>query len=152
MPSLGVFGQGGAAKLYLPVRCVAASSATLGYGVGFAQIAGSFNGKEVALTASGTANTLTGWVGVAAADIASNAYGLAQCWGGAASIYLSQVNTSITINIANALIPGAEAGGLFSVVPTYLNAGFKFVLCSNPPPTVSMAKTANYTSGVIRCL
>ena len=152
MPTLGVFGQGSAARLYLPVRCVAASSLTLGYGAGIAQAAGSFDGNTAILTASGTADTLTGWIGIASADIASNAYGLVQCWGAAASVYLSQVSSSITINAQNALVPGAEAGGLFSVVPTYLNAGFKFVICTNPPATVSMAKTANYSSGLVRCL
>ena len=152
MPTLGVFAQGSAARLYLPVRVVEASSITLGYGAAICQLAASFDGNAAIMPLSGTAATLTGWIGVAAADIASNGYGLVQCFGPAASVYISQQDTSITINAQNALVPGAEKGGLMSVVPTYLNAGFKFVICTNPPATTSMAKTANYSGGLIRCL
>lgn len=152
MPSLGVFGQGSAAKLFVPVKNVSASSLTTGYAVALALAGNSFDGNAAVLPASGTAGNLPGFLGVASADIASNAYGLVQSWGFAASVYLSQYGTSVTVNQGNCLVPGAEAGGLGSAVSTYLNAGFKFIVASNTPATVSMAKTANYCSGLIRCI
>lgn len=152
MPLLGVFGQGSAAKLYLPVKVVQASSATTGYGVNLHIGTNSFDGNAINLAASGTTANLPGFIGVAANDIASTAFGLAQCWGFAASVYMSQYGTSVTVNQGNCLVPGAEAGGLGSTVSTYLNSGFKFIVASNTPATVSMAKTANYCSGLVRAL
>lgn len=151
MPVLGVFAQGSPAKLYVPVKNVEASSMTTGYAVALCLTAASVDGAQAVMTASGSSLTLPGWLGVANADIASNAYGLIQCWGYAASVYCSQLATSITITLGDALVPGAEKGGLFSTVPTYLNSGFGYVLTVSAPPTVSMAKTANYTSGIVRC-
>ena len=152
MPSLGVFGQGSAAKLYLPVRCVEASSFTLGYGVALAIAGNSFNGNAGVLPASGTAGNLPGWIGIANADIASNEYGLVQTWGFAASVFLSRTNTSATINQGDPLVPGAAGGGLFSLAPTYAASGLKFILASNVPVTTSLAVTAGYLSGLVRCL
>lgn len=151
MPSLGVFGQGSAAKLYLPVRGVQASSLTTGYLTGLCLAAASFDGNSAILTASGTAGTLPGFIGVANADVAVNGYGLVQCWGHAVSIFMSQVATSITFTVGDACVPGAEAGGCASVVPTYLNAGFKFIISSGSPNTASLAKASNYMGGIIRC-
>lgn len=152
MPVLGVFGQGSAAKLYLPVKVVQASSATTGYGVNLHVGVNSFDGNAVNLADSDVTADLPGFIGVANSDIASTSYGLVQCWGFAASVYLSQYGTSVTVNQGNCLVPGKEAGGLGSAVSTYLNAGFKFIVASNTPATVSMAKTANYCSGLVRAL
>ncbi len=153
MPSMGVFAQGAGAKLYLPVRCVEASSLTNGYLVALnLQHSLSFDGNQAIMTASGSARTLPGWVGIAAGDIASNAFGLVQSWGVAASIYGSQQATSITINIGDACIPVAESGGAISTVPTYLNAGFKFILSSGTPNTTSLAKSVNYMAGLLKCI
>lgn len=152
MPVLGAFAQGSAAKLYIPVKNVSASSFTNGYGVALAIAGNSFDGAQAVLPASGTAGNLPGFIGVASGDIASNGFGLVQCWGFAASVYISQQATSITINQGDPLVPGAEAGGLASLAPTYAASGFKFILVSNPPATTSMAKTANYCSGLVRCL
>lgn len=151
MPGFGVFGQGGAAKLFLPVKIVQASSATTGYAVGLA-IGNSFDGNSAVLMDSDVGADVVGFIGVARADIASNAYGLVQAFGIAASVYLSQYGTSVTVNAGNCLVPGKEPGGLGSAVATYLLSGFKFLVCSNPPATVSMAKTANYGSGLVRCI
>lgn len=152
MPVLGVFTQGGSAKLYLPVKTTISASLTTGYLVALALNGVSLDGAQAMLPASGTAAHLPGFIGVANADIAGSAFGLVQCFGFAASVYLSQYGTSVTVNQGNALSPGAEAGGAGSAVPTYLNSGFKFIICSNPPATVSMAKTANYSSGLVRCI
>ena len=152
MPNLGVFGQGSSAKLYLPVRTTISASLTTGYLVAYALNGVSFDGNQAMLPDSDVAAHLPGFIGVANSDIAGSAYGLVQCYGFAASVFLSQYGTSVTVNQGNPLVPGAEAGGAGSAVPTYLNAGFKFILCSNPPATVSMAKTANYASGIVRCI
>lgn len=152
MPSLGVFGQGSAAKLYLPVRCVNASSFTNGYGVAIAIAGNSFDGNAAVMPLSGTADNLPGWIGIASADIASNGYGLVQTWGFAASVFLSRTNTSVTINQGDPLVPGAVAGGAFSLAPTYAASGLKFILASNVPLTLSNAVTASYLSGLVRCL
>ena len=151
MPTIGVFAQGSATKLYLPVKTTINTSLTLGYAVGLALNGVSFDGAQAMLLDSDVADHLPGFIGVANGDIAASAYGLVQCWGFAASVYLSQYGTSVTVNQGNPLVPGKEAGGLGSTVPTYLNAGFKYIVCSNPPATVSMAKTANYASGLVRC-
>lgn len=152
MPVLGVFGQGSSAKLYLPVRVVEVSSITTGFLATLANTSLSFDGNQALMPASGTAGSLPGWLGVAAADIATVAYGLIQCYGLNSSIHVSQQATSITINVGDACIPGAEKGGCISVVPTYLNAGFKFILASGTPNTTSLAISANYMAGFIRCL
>lgn len=152
MPSLGVFAQGAAAKLYIPVRNVSASSLTLGYAVALAVGGNSVDGNAAVLMASATTADLPGFIGVANSDIASNGYGLVQCWGFAASVFLSRTNTSVTINQGNPLVAGAAAGGLTSVAPTYANSGFKYILASNVPVTTSLAVGAAYLSGLIRCL
>ena len=150
MPVLGVYGQGSPCRLYVPIQSVEGASLTNGFLVGFRiGTAGSFNCNQAVLMASGTAADLPGFLGVAAADIADTSYGLALSWGAAASVRISHVGTSITINVGNALIPGAVRGGAFSVVPTYLNAGFKYIVASNTPPAIS---AASWASGLVRCL
>jgi len=152
MPTLGVFGQGSAAKLFLPVKATISASLTNGYLVGFALNGVSFDGNQAMLLDSDVAAHVPGMCGVAAGDIAGGGYGLVQAYGFAASVYLSQYGTSVTVNAGNPLVPGKEAGGCGSAVPTYLLSGFKYILCTNPPPTVSMAVTANYCSGLVMCI
>lgn len=149
MPTLGVFGQGNAAKLYLPVRSQQGASLTNGYAVALAIGGNSFQGNNAVLPASGTAANLPGFIGVAVADIANTSYGLVQCWGFAVSALISQVGTSITINAGDPMVPGALAGGLFSLAPTYAASGFKFLLASNVPAAISASA---YISGLLRCL
>ncbi len=141
-----------AERVFITVLNTAASSMTTGYAVSLTLAAASADGHQAVMTASGTAGTLPGWVGVAAADIAANTRGRVQCLGYVASIYLSQVATSITVTLGDALVPGAETGGLFSTVPTYLNSGFRYALVISAPPTLSGTKITNYTSGILRCL
>lgn len=152
MPSIGVFGQGGAAKLYLPVRCVDASSHTNGYLIGICGAASlSFDGNQAVMMDSDVVRDLPGFIGVANGDIAVNGYGLAQCFGLNASIHVSQQATSITINIGDPCVPAKEPGGCISVVPTYALSGFKYIMASGTPNTTSLAISANYMAGLIRC-
>ena len=152
MPVLGVFSQGSAAKLYIPVTNVEASSLTLGYAVALRIDGASFNGNNAVMADSDNAVDLPGFIGVAAADIASNGRGLVQCWGFAASVYLSNTNTSVTHTQGDPLVPGARAGGLKSAAPTWANSGMKFILISNVPVTLSNAIVDSYASGLVRCL
>ncbi len=141
-----------AEQVFLTVLNTEASSMTTGYAVALTFAAASADGHQAIMPLSGTAATLIGWVGVAAQDIPANTRGRVQCWGYAPSIYLSQYGTSVTINIGNALVPGVEAGGLGSVVPTYLNAGFKYAVAISVAVDLSQVKTKCYTSGVLRCI
>lgn len=139
-----------AEKVFISVRCVSASSITRGYGACLAIAGNSFDGNAAILSDSdGNANDLPGFVGVADADIAVNAYGLVQVWGFATSVLISHVGSSITINQGNPLVPGRAPGGLFSAAPTYANGGLKYVLASNVPPAVSASA---YVSGLVRCI
>lgn len=151
MPTRGVFAQGSPAKLYTPYQNVQGATITKGYAVAHAIAGNSFNGNAAVLPASGTAGNLPGFVGVSDSDVADTGYGLAQCWGFAASVFLSRTNTSVTINQGDPLVPGAAGGGLTSLAPSYAASGFGFVLASNVPVTTSLAVTAAYLSGLIRC-
>ena len=139
-----------AEKVFISVRDVSASSITRGYGACLAIGGNSFDGNAAVLSDSdGNAADLPGFIGVADADIAVNAYGLVQTWGFATSVFLSAVGSSITINQGNPLVPGRAPGGLFSLAPTYAASGLKFVLVSNTPPAISAAA---YASGLVRCI
>lgn len=138
-----------AEKVYLSVTNVEASSLTQGYLVALAIGGNSFDGVAAVLAASGTAANLPGFVGVAAADITSQSAGRVLAWGFAASVFLSNVGTSLTIAQGSPLVPGAVAGGAFSLAPTYAASGFKFILASNVPAAIS---ASGYVSGLVRCL
>lgn len=134
-------------RAYLTVKNVEATSITTGQGVCFRVGTGaSFDGTSAVRSASATTADLPAFVGIAAQDIASNAYGIVQVFGLVASVLLSGVGTSITVNAGNPLVPGAEPGGLFSLAPTYAASGFKYVLCTNPPAAIS---ASGYCSGYI---
>lgn len=87
----------------------------------------------------------TGFVGVAIQNIANNDYGRIQTSGFVASILLSHVGTSITINAGDPLVPSPS--GFFSGAPTYANSGFKYLFASNTPAAVSAGA---YASGLIK--
>lgn len=129
-------------------RCVEASSLTTGY-LAALRIGtnASFNGTNVVMAKSGNTGDLPGFLGVAAQDIASNAYGLVQVYGPVASVFLSNVGSSLTVNVGDPMVPGAVAGGAFSGAPTYANGGFCFVIASNTPAAIS---AASYISGFVR--
>lgn len=86
-----------------------------------------------------------GFTGVAVSDIANNDFGRVQISGFVASVLLSNVGSSITINAGDALFP--SPAGFFSGAPTYANSGFKFLSASNVPVAVSAAA---YASGLIK--
>jgi hypothetical protein len=150
MPVLGVYAQGSPIQLYIPVRSVEGASLTNGFLVGYRiGTAASWNMNNAVLMASGTAPDLPGFIGVATADIADTAYGIALVAGYAASVRFSNVGTSITINSGDPLVPGAARGGAFSLAPTYAASGLRFILASNVPVAVS---AAGWMSGLARCL
>lgn len=138
-----------AEKVFLIATNVDADSITTGYATAYAVAGNSFDGANVVKAASGTAANLPGFVGVADEDIASNGVGRIQAFGFAASVFISNEGTSITINQGDPLIPGAQAGGLTSAVPTYADSGFGFILASNVPVAVS---ATGYASGFVRAI
>lgn len=135
-------------KVYVAVKNVSASSLTTGYAVALAIAGNSFDGVNAVLADSDDTGNLPGFIGVARADIASNSNGQVISAGFAASVFLSHVGSSITINQGDPLVPGKAPGGLASLAPTYAASGFRYVLASNTPPAVSAAA---YCSGLVRC-
>lgn len=133
-------------KAFGTYKNVEASSLTTGYLVALAAAAASFNGTNAAL--AGTGNTLrqTTFLGVAVSDIAPNAYGLVQQYGLCASVFLSNVGTSLTITIGDALVPGALAGGAFCAVPTWLNSGFGALIAVSFGGSLGALSATGYTS------
>lgn len=140
-------------KAFMTVKCVEASSITLGSGVAIKVATGaSFDGTSAVMTRSGTAGDLPGFIGVAVQDIASNAFGLIQTFGFCASVLLSNVGTSVTITFGDPLIPSPSAGLLSSGAPTYAASGFGYVLISNPPSNTLSQAAPIYASGYVRCV
>lgn len=134
-------------RAYGTYKCVEASSLTTGLLAALRLAAASFDGTSVVRADSDNTADLPGFIGVAAQDIASNAYGLVQVYGPVASVFISNVGSSITINVGDPLVPGKGAGGAFSSAPTYANSGFCFVIASNTPAAVS---ASGYCSGFVR--
>lgn len=140
-------------RAFLTVKNVEASSLTTGMGVGLVlNTTASFDGTSSVRMASGTAANLPGFLGVAAQDIASNAFGLVQIFGNCASVLLSNMGTSITVTAGDPLIPGAVAGTFFSGAPTYAASGFGYVLVSNAPTTTLSQASPLYCSGFVRAI
>ena len=131
-------------KAFMSINNVSASSITTGYPAVLAQASASFNGTN-AIVYSGSG--ATGFIGVAYKDIPPNSYGLIQNLGPIASVLLSNVGTSLTINLGDPLVPGPA--GFFSGSPTYANGGLKYVLATNVPVAISASA---YASGYIRAI
>ena len=137
------------------VTNVDAASITTGYAVAYALVGDSVNGVNVVKPASGTAANLPGFIGIALQDFAANAVGRVQMFGWVASVFFSRTNTSVTLNIGDPLVPGAAAGGLWSLAPTYAASGFKYVNVGSVATigaavgNTSVAVTAAYTSGLL---
>lgn len=112
----------------------------------------SFDGTSVVKPASGTAANLPGFLGVAAQDIAPNAFGLVQIFGNVLSVQLSVVNTSVTVTAGDPLIPGAAAGTFTSSAPTYAASGFGWVIVSNAPTATLSQAAPLFCSGFVRGL
>lgn len=89
----------------------------------------------------------TGFIGVAVADIANNDFGRVQIGGFIASVLLSNVGTSLTINANDPLVPAPA--GFFSAAPIYANGGQRWLFASNTPVAVSGVA---YASGLIKVI
>jgi hypothetical protein len=140
-------------RAFLTIKNVEASSITLGYAVAICiATTASFDGTNAVMTATGSAASLPGFIGIAVKDIPSNQYGLVQCFGNCASVLLSNVGTSITITSGNPLIPTALPGGLSSAAPTYANGGFNWVIASATPSNTLSQAAPLYCSGFVRCM
>ncbi len=139
-----------AERIQLIVKNVDGSgSLTTGFGVALAVAAASADGIS-AVKAQAALNTT--FVGVAAQDIAINAFGLITAWGFAASVAVSQSVGSYTIAAGATLIISATKVGTFTsvVAPEALSAQlYRYVVAaggladtiSNPNP---------YISGIVR--
>lgn len=127
-------------------------SITTGMGVAFAQVAASADGVNAVRQ---TKALQAQFCGVAAADIAINAFGIVTAWGFAASVLLSQSVGSWTITSGDVLKPtDATQIGAFTSVQTPAAMStllYKYVVAmgavadtiSNPRP---------YISGLVRGL
>jgi hypothetical protein len=127
-------------RIYATYQNVEASSLTTGYAVALAlgTAGASFSGTQACLAGTAAVGRQTGWIGIAAADIAPNAYGLVQVYGPIASVFVSNVGTSITINVGDACVPAALSGSVFSAAaPTWAISGFGVIIASNTLPAVS---------------
>lgn len=146
-----------AEKIFLAIKNTDASSMTTGYGVELAMAGASVDGISAVLSRSGTNANHPGFLGVAEKDIPANTAGLCQVYGFVNSVFLSNTNTSVTVNDGDPLIPGPLAGGLMSGNLTYLSSGLKYVVALSTLAgllggTLSQAVTANYTKGFVRAL
>ena len=119
--------------------------ATITTGLPVALVLGASNDGLNAVVAN-AAGDYPGFIGIALNDIPNNEFGRIQGMGFVNSVLISNVGTSITINVGDALVPAA--GGMFSAAPTFANSGFKWVnVASNVPAAISGAA---YVSGIIR--
>ena len=137
-------------RIFGTYQNVEASSITTGYAVALAAAAASFNGTQACLAGTAATGRQINWIGIAAKDIAPNAYGLVQQYGLCASVYLSNAGTSVTITLGDACVPGALAGGLYSAVPTWLNSGFACVIAVSFQGSFGALSTAGYMSGFMK--
>jgi hypothetical protein len=137
-------------RIYATYQNVEVSSLTTGYAVALAQGASgaSFNGTQACLASTAAFGRQVGWIGQAAYDIAPNAYGLVQVFGPVASVFISNVGSSLTLGTGAPMVPGALAGGLFCIAaPTWATGGFAFLILSNDLPAVS---ATGWASGFMR--
>lgn len=130
-----------AENIYRMVKNVQGATITTGRGVSLVNT--STDGVNAVI--ADAAADYTGFIGVATADIANNAYGKVQISGFVNSVLVSHVGTSITINANDPLVPAPS--GFFSGAPTYANSGFKYLFATNVPAAIS---GASYMSGLIK--
>lgn len=140
---VGIVNRDKAEKVFISVKNVEGATMTVGLPVGYALGAASNDGIQAVI--ANAAADFPGFLGIAVKDIPNNEYGRIQISGFVASILLSNVGTSITINAGDPLVPGPA--GFFSAAPTYANSGFKWLQAQNVPVAVS---AAGYASGLLR--
>lgn len=130
-------------RVTIAVKNIEGATITTGLPVAMAQ-GTSVDGQGVVI--ANAAADYPGFLGIAIKDIPNNEYGRIQTAGFVNSVLLSNVGSSITVNVGNPLVPAAA--GMFSGAPTYANSGFKWVVAaSNTPAAISGAA---YVSGLIR--
>jgi hypothetical protein len=135
-------------RIFATYQNVEASSLTTGYAVAIAVASASFNGTQVCLAGTAATGRQTSWIGIAARDIAPNAYGIVQLYGPVNSVFISNVGSSLTFGVGAAMVPGALSGGLFCIAaPTWATGGFAFLVLSNDLPAVS---ATGWVSGFMR--
>lgn len=137
-------------RIFGTYKNVEASSLTTGYLVALAAAAASFDGTQACLAGTGATGRQINFIGVAAKDIAPNAYGLVQTFGLCASVFLSNVGTSLTITLGDACVPGALAGGAFCAVPTWLNSGFAAIVAVSVGGSLNALSSAGWMSGFMK--
>jgi hypothetical protein len=138
----------GEEKVFGVFQNVEVSSFTTGYGVAYAVAAASFDGTKAIFASSAAAARQLHWVGIASKDISPNAYGPIQMFGMCASVFISNVGTSVTINTGDSLVPGALAGGLFCIAaPTWAASGFGVVVACSVNPAIS---AQGWVSGFVK--
>lgn len=133
-----------AENVYRVVKNV--EGATITTGLPVALHVGASNDGVNAIIANAAAD-YPGFIGVASQDIAANDFGRVQIGGFVASVLISHVGTSITINAGDPLVPSPS--GFFSGAPTYANSGLKALFASNVPVAVSAGA---YASALIKVL
>jgi len=143
-------------RVLINVKNVEASSLTTGFGVvlaiGNEDVAASADGVNAVMFTASTELNFS-FVGVAKADIASNAYGSIIAWGFADSIALSQ-EANVTVGLlagASLLQPGAQAGTFTSAIIAEDTSTFMYKYVINAT-TQSTNGAINYTKGFVRCL
>lgn len=130
-------------KVFINVQNKEGATITTGLPVAYA-VGNSMDGVQAVI--ANAAGDKPGFIGVAIKDIANNDYGQVQIAGFVNSVLLSNVGTSITVNVGDPLVPGPA--GFASAAPTYANSGFRWVqAASNVPAAISAAA---YVSGLIR--
>jgi predicted regulator of Ras-like GTPase activity (Roadblock/LC7/MglB family) len=129
-------------KVFISVKNVEGATITAALPVAYALVT---SNDGISATIANAAADYPGFLGVAVRDIPNNDYGQVQIAGYVASILLSNVGTSITINAGDPLVP--SPAGFFSGAPAYANSGFRWIAASNVPVAVSAAA---YASGIIR--
>jgi hypothetical protein len=126
-------------KIFGVYKNVEASSLTTGWCVALAAAAASLDGTQACFAGTAATGRQINFLGIAAKDIAPNAYGIVQQYGLVASVYISNTGTSVTITLGDACVPGALAGGAFCAVPTWLNSGFAAMIAISCPTATSAA-------------
>ena len=133
----------GAENVYRTVLNVEGATITTGLPVSLVNT----STDGVSAVIANAAGDYPGFVGVATQNIANNDYGRIQIGGFVASVLLSHVGSSITVNANDALFPSPS--GFFSGAPTYANSGFKWLQASNLPASL-VVSAASYASGLIK--
>lgn len=132
-------------QVFITAKNVEGATMTTGLPVAFA-LGTSNDGASVVI--ANAAGDFPGFLGVVVKNIPNNDYGQIQVSGWVASVLLSNVGTSITVNVGDPLVP--SAAGFASAAPTYANSGFRWIAAaSNVPAAIS---AASYVSGLIRMI